>query len=266
MSDWRSYDDVAEAYERIHVPRLAEPARDLVSALDLGTGARVLDVGTGTGVAALAAMTAVEGDGSVVGVDPSVGMLRVGRRVRPRLRAVAAEVIDLPFRDAAFDAVIGSFVLAHFTKYQTALFELLRVLRPGGRLGMSAWADGQDELTKVWLDQVWTVVPRPVLDTAISAAIPWRERFRDREALEETLMDAGLRHVRIERRRYRFTYGLDEYVEGLATWATGRFVRSMLGERGFASFLERVRAVFGERFPDPVLDLRDVLIAVGTKP
>lgn len=266
MSDWRSYDGVAEIYERIHASRLAEPARDLVAAVDPPEGGRVLDVGTGTGVAAAEAVVALDGAGSVTGIDASVGMLAVARRVRPHLRVAAAEVIDLPFADGAFDVVIGNFVLAHFTKYQTALFDLLRVLRPGGRLALSAWSDGQDELTRVWLEQVGTVVPREVLESAISHAIPWRERFRDREALEEMLMDAGLRQVRIDRRQYRFTYGLDEYVEGLATWATGRFVRSMLGDHAFGAFLGRVRAVFGERFPDPVLDFRDVLIAVGTKP
>jgi hypothetical protein len=118
----------------------------------------------------------------------------------------------------------------------------------------------------VWRELVWSVVPREVLEPAISDAIPWRERFRSREALEETFLDAGLRHVRTERRQYRFTYGLDEYVDGLGTWATGRFVRSMLGPRAWPPFLERVRAEFHERFPDPVLDFRDVLIAVGTKP
>jgi hypothetical protein len=72
--------------------------------------------------------------------------------------------------------------------------------------------------------------------------------------------------VRIEKRQYRFRYTLDEYVEGLGTWAVGRFVRSMLGEEGWASLLQRVRAAFAERFADPVLDFRDVLLAVGTKP
>jgi hypothetical protein len=75
-----------------------------------------------------------------------------------------------------------------------------------------------------------------------------------------------LRQVRTEERRYRFTYTLDEYVEGLGTWATGRFVRSMLGDAGFASFLERARGVFGQRFADPVNDFRDVMLAVGVRP
>lgn len=266
MSGWRSYDAVAETYERIHAPRLLEPARDLVRAADPFPGARLLDVGTGTGIAAAEAAAAVGEAGSVIGIDGSTGMLAVARRVRPEIRTVAAVVIDLPFRDGAFDTVIGNFVLAHFTKYQTALHDLLRVLRPGGRLAMSAWADGQDELSRAWLETVWSVVPRQILEAALADAVPWQHRFRQRDPLEETFMDAGLRHVRIERRQYRFLYTLDDYVEGLGTWATGRFVRSMLGERGFESFLARVRETFGERFPDPVLDFRDVLVAVGTKP
>jgi hypothetical protein len=96
--------------------------------------------------------------------------------------------------------------------------------------------------------------------------LPWRERFRQRLPLEEALMEAGIRHVRTEVRRYRFQYSLDDYVEGLSTWATGRFVRYMLGESGFADFLRRVRVEFGERFADPVNDFREVLFATGTKP
>jgi ubiquinone/menaquinone biosynthesis C-methylase UbiE len=266
MSDWRSYDAVAETYERIHTPRLREPARDLIRAAGLSDGDRVLDVGTGTAVAAEEAVAAI-GDGrSVVGIDGSTGMLAVARRIRPHVRTIAAVVIDLPFREATFDAVIGNFVIAHFTKYQTALHDLLRVLRPGGRLAMTAWSDGQDELTRTWLELVWSVVPRDVLEAAMADAIPWRDRFRHRDTMEETLLDAGLRQVRTERRQYRFTYPLDEYVEGLGTWATGRFVRQMLGDRGFESLLARARDTFGERFADPVLDFRDVLVAVGSKP
>jgi SAM-dependent methyltransferase len=173
--------------------------------------------------------------------------------------------IDLPFRDGTFDAVLANFVIAHFTKYQTALHDMLRVLRPGGRLGVTAWSDGQDDLTRTWLELVHSVVPREVLQPAMDERLPWRDRFRDRAALEETLMAAGVRQVRTEVRTYRFRYALDEYVEGLGTWATGRFVRSMLGEAGFTSFLERARAVFAERFSDPVNDRRDVLFAVGAR-
>lgn len=263
MNDWRAYDDVAETYERIHAPRLAEPARDLVELAGVSANARILDVGTGTGVAAAAA---IEAGADAVGIDESIGMLRVGRGSRPAVRIAAAEAIDLPFRDGAFDAVLANFVIAHFTKYQTALYEMRRVLRPGGRMALTAWADGQDDLSRTWRELVESVVPREILDPTMAERLPWHDRFRDREALEEALIEAGLRKVRTEIRRYRFEFGLDEYVEGLTTWATGRFVRSMLGDQAFASFLQRVRTVFAERFADPLNDFREVAFATGLRP
>lgn len=263
VDDWRSYDRVAETYERIHAPRLAEPAADLVALTGVERGWRVLDVGTGTGVAARAA---AELGAHVVGVDESHGMLSVARNANGSVPFAVAEVIDLPFNDGGFDAVVGNFVIAHFTKYKTALFDMLRVIRPEGRIGVTAWADAEDDLSRTWLELVLTVVPREVLQPAMDQRLPWRERFRRREPLEEALMQAGVRRVRSEVRRYRFRYGLDEYVEGLATWATGRFVRSMLGEQAFGAFLARARGVFAERFADPVNDTREVLFATGTKP
>jgi ubiquinone/menaquinone biosynthesis C-methylase UbiE len=262
MDDWRSYDAVAETYARVHAPRLAEPAHDLVAIAEVRDGWRVLDVGTGTGVAAIAAEKA---GASAVGVDEATGMLREARAADGGLRLAAAEAIDLPFRDGSFDAVLANFVIAHFAKYKTALFDMLRVTRSGGRLAVSAWADGADDLTRTWLELVESVVPREVLQPAMDERLPWRERFRQRGPLEEALMEAGVRQVRTEMRQYRFTYTLDEYLEGMGTWATGRFVRSMLGEQAFAAFLQRAHVVFAERFADPVNDFREVLFASGTK-
>jgi ubiquinone/menaquinone biosynthesis C-methylase UbiE len=265
VDDWRSYDDVAETYERVHAPRVAEVARDVVAMAEVGPGRRVLDVGTGTGVAAQAAADVVGSPGMSVGIDHSIGMLQVGRRVRPGLPLVAASAIDLPFPDAAFDAVVANFVVSHFTKYQTALFDMIRVLRHDGHLAMSSWADKPDDLEKTWAELVESTVGPGLLADARRQAVPWAERFRDRTAIEETLIDAGLRHVRTERREYRFVYPLADYVDGLATWSTGRFVRSMLDDDGWARFLERAHRTFADRFADPLNDFREVWLAVGTK-
>ena len=261
MDDWRSYDDVAAIYERVHAPRFAEPARDLLTLADVGAGERVLDIGTGTGVAAEIA----RGLGAdATGVDASIGMLRAARAAHPDLRLAAAEAIDLPFRDGTFDAVVGTFVLAHFTRVETALFDLARVTRPRGRLAFTSWSDGRDAFTDTWLELVAEVVPTELLDPSVAKAVPNHDRFARREAVEQVLHDAGLRHVRTEPASYEWTYTLDDYLDGLQVWAVGRFVRGMLGD-GWDAFRAHARQVFAERFPDPLHDRRDVILAVATK-
>ena len=262
MDDWRSYDRTASLYERVHAPRFAEPARDLVKLAGVQSGDHVLDVGTGTGVAAAVAQ---EAGASVVGIDPSERMLDVARAAHPDIEFLAAQAIDLPFPDRSFDAVLGTFVLAHFTKVETALYDIMRVTKPGGVLGFTTWTDGRDAFTDTWRELVATVVPNDLLEPTMNKAIPNHERFTKRAAVEEVLLDAGLRHVRTEPMQYEWLYSRDEFIDGLTVWATGRFVREMLGEDGWDRFLERVRATFAERFPDPLHDRRDVLLAIATK-
>jgi ubiquinone/menaquinone biosynthesis C-methylase UbiE len=262
MDDWRSYDDVAATYERVHASRFSDAARDLTALAEVGPAMRVLDVGTGTGITAEAAASA---GARAVGVDCSVGMLREGRKARPSVPLAAAEAIDLPFRDRTFDAVLANFVIAHFTKADTALHDMLRVLRPGGRIAVSSWSDRPDTFSQTWQELVETIVPRPMLAPTYEQAVPGHDRFADRDALEQLFIDAGLRRVRSEPRRYRWTYSVDDYVDGIAVFATGRFVRQMLGEDGWTQFLARAKATFRGRFADPLNDFRDVLIAVGTK-
>ena len=265
MDDWRSYDRVAAPYERANGSRLIGPARDLIAmAGPLAGGARVLDVGTGTGVTASAAVQA--GAGMVVGLDPSLPMLETGIAARGGFRPVAGRAIDLPFRNGSFDLVSASFVLNHFTKYQTALADMVRVLRPGGRLVVATWGPGLDELQRAWRELVSTVVGADMLRDVLKQAVPWEDRFAQRAPLEEALRDAGLHHVRTEPTRYRFVYSIAEFLDGREAAATGRFVRSMLGDAGWTSFRERARATYTERFTDPLNDFRDVILAVATKP
>jgi ubiquinone/menaquinone biosynthesis C-methylase UbiE len=265
-ADWRTYDGIAETYERVSAPRTAQVAADLVAMASPPAGGRVLDVGTGTGVVAEAGQKAVGDDGVAVGVDASTGMLAVGSRVRPSLRLVAAEAIDLPFHDATFDVATAGFVLSHFTRYQTALFDMVRVLKPGGRLVASSWAGTDDEFQKTWRQLTDDVATHELVQDALDRAMPWEARFHDARLVDETLRAAGLHPVRVERREYRFRMSLEDYVASRETAASGRFVHDMLGPQDWEWFRQRAMATFRERFPDPLTDFRDVLLAMGTKP
>lgn len=116
--------------------------RRMVEAAGLAPGERVLDVGCGTGSTGLAAARRVGAEGEVTGIDPSPEM--IGRAIEKTAAAgltlefhtAGAEAIPLP--DASVDVAISSFAFHHLTPeiQRAGLAEILRTLRPGGRLAI----------------------------------------------------------------------------------------------------------------------------------
>jgi demethylmenaquinone methyltransferase/2-methoxy-6-polyprenyl-1,4-benzoquinol methylase len=102
--------------------------------LQLSPGDRALDLAAGTGVSTVE----LARDGvRAIACDFSLGMLRAGRAIKKRRRAVpfvAGDAMALPFRDGAFDAAVISFGLRNVSDVPLALREIARVVRPGGRL------------------------------------------------------------------------------------------------------------------------------------
>lgn len=261
--DWRSYDAVAEEYERVHAPYTAPVAADLLALTGAGADARVLDVGTGTALAVEAAQPSVS---LAVGVDPAPLLLGVARRRHPGVRVAAADVLDLPFREETFDAATANFALPYFRKLDTALFDVIRVLRRGGRLGASTWEWGDDELSGTWRRLAEETVGEQMLRTSVRDETPWAERLGNKAGLEQALRDAGLRPVSVEKRTYKVEMPLEDYILSQEVEAVGRFVRAMLGERLWEGFRARARNAYRERFGEHVVDFRYAFLAVGTKP
>jgi ubiquinone/menaquinone biosynthesis C-methylase UbiE len=261
--DWRSFDSVAEEYDRTRAPVHQPVAHDLVAALGPPREGGLLDVGTGTGVAAAAGASA--GWRPTIGLDRSFPMLTRARG-RGLGGLLAGSAIDLPFGDATFGAVAVQFALHTFPKYETALFDMMRVLRVEGRLGAATWAGQDDEFTRTWRSVADAYATKDLLDDALSKAAPWHQRFSDAGRLEETLRAAGLRNVAVERREYRATVSQDDYLLGRETSASGRFLKGMLGEALWQRFRSQVRETFRSRFSDPIGDTFEVLIGVGIKP
>jgi demethylmenaquinone methyltransferase/2-methoxy-6-polyprenyl-1,4-benzoquinol methylase len=94
-------------------------------------GQIILDLAAGTGSSSIVFMR--EGV-KVVAADFSQGMLEEGRRRHPELEFVFADAANLPFADQEFDTVTISFGIRNVEKAEVALEEMLRVLKPGGKL------------------------------------------------------------------------------------------------------------------------------------
>ncbi|NUO57160.1 MAG: demethylmenaquinone methyltransferase [Hamadaea sp.] len=129
------FDGVADRYDRTNTilsfGRDRSWRRATSAALDLRRGERVLDLGAGTGISTV---DLGRSGAYAVGADISLGMLGVGRRVRPQVPLVAGDALALPFADASFDAVTISFALRNVNDTAGALREMARVTKPGGRL------------------------------------------------------------------------------------------------------------------------------------
>lgn len=261
--DWRSYDRVAEEYDRVRAPIHEPAAHDLVEVMGTPADGGFLDVGAGTGVVAAAAEAA--GWRPTVAVDRSLPML-VRARGRGVHRLALADAVDLPFRDGRFGAVAGGFLLHVVPNYETLLFDMARVLRPGGALGAATWDWSRDEFSDTWRSVAETFTTKDLLDDAMRRAAPWAERFSKPDPLKEALREAGLRNIRVDRRQHRATVSIEDYLAGREISALGRFLREIQGETLWERFRERVAATFRERFADPIGDTNDVLLAVGTKP
>ncbi len=130
----RRYDRIAPVYDLIEAPAelvLRGWRRELWARAPAG---RVLEVGVGTGKN----LPHHRSRCSVTAIDISEGMLGRARRRAERLGSpvelLGADVQCLPFDDDSFEAVIGSFVFCSVPDPVLGLQELLRVVRPGGKL------------------------------------------------------------------------------------------------------------------------------------
>ena len=169
----------------------------LAEAADVRAGEKVLDVAAGNGNATLAAARRFA---HVTSTDYVPALLDKGRA-----RAAAeglpvqfqlADVEALPFADARFDLVLSTFGCMFAPDQRRVASEMLRVLRPGGRIGMANWTPGGfiGRLFKV----IGTHVPPPA---GLASPLLWGT-----EAHLAELFGARAGRIRAERRLFNFRY------------------------------------------------------------
>jgi len=251
---------IALSYDRMGF--LALTARHLVAAAALRPGQQVLDVATGTGTAALEAAAAVGVGGEVVGLDLSAPMLaqaRVRAGGLPGVQFLEGDAMRLPFPDERFDVVLCASALFFMPDLVAALQEWRRVLRPGGRVGFSAFAPG----LMAPLPAMWAAALAP---TGLKAAGPPIGRLPSAERARELLTEAGfaVERAAVERVPYRLDRPEDRWddieagLEGLALRELSPPVRAALRERHLAE----LSAVFGGK---PLTVELPLIVAFGRR-
>jgi SAM-dependent methyltransferase len=168
----------------------------LCEAVDVSAGWRVLDVAAGNGNASLAAARR----GCEVTAADYVEALLGHTRLRAeadglRLATRVADAEDLPFDDGTFDAVLSTFGVMFTPNPERAAGELLRVCRPGGRIGLANWTPTG------FVGQMFKIVGQHVPPPAgVPSPLAWGTEDR----LQELFGDGA--DVAVTRRQFTFRF------------------------------------------------------------
>jgi SAM-dependent methyltransferase len=174
----------------------------LCEALDVAAGERVLDVAAGNGNAALAAARR----GCEVTASDYVPALLEGTRARAAAEGLTIAVKEadaeaLPFDDGTFDVVLSTFGVMFTPDQERSASELLRVCRPGGRVGLTNWTP------EGFIGQMFKVVGRYAPPPAgVRPPLEWGTEARLAE-----LFGTEVLTLEVQRREFVFRYRSAEH-------------------------------------------------------
>lgn len=241
-------------------PFFSYPGIRLVELAGVQPGTQVLDVCTGIGAVLLPATGAVGLDGHVTGIDIVEEMVRgaatdIVQRGLSNAHAQQMDAERLEFPDASFDYVLCGFGIGLIPDLNGALKEMLRVLKPGGVLAASTWAEG-NELAAIYRQLADDFrVPQPCLGS---------NRLSTAPLLNEALESAGCASVQVTAEQVKVIFdSKQEY------WAQRMPIEQLAAEE-LASDRQGPfrRAVFDLLedyiYVDGVHEVRNVLYAVAT--
>lgn len=247
-------------FHRIGVTQVVVGER-LVRAVRVHAGQQVLDVAAGAGNTSLAAARRF---GEVTATDFVPDLLATAaRRAEAEglpLKTDVADAQNLPFADASFDVVLTTFGAMFAPDQEKTASELLRVLKPGGRLGMANWTPSG------FVGQLFAVGAKHV-PPAPGLYPP--SRWGTGEGLQELLGSRGA-SLEMRERETEFIYPSADYMlELYRTWfgptATGFASLDEAGQQAYAADLMALYADWNQGPGDTVLIPASYLEVVATK-
>jgi len=264
----RVFSQAATIYDRVGPGIFSYFGQRLVDVAEIPAGANVLDVAAGRGALLFPAAAKVGPAGHVTAIDFSPDMVRETAKDIESRKLHHAEICQMDaeqvtFADGSFDWVVCGFALWMFAEPSRVLREFYRVLRRGGRVGLSTWA--VDNPSQVLCHEVL----RPFVPAPAPKSMATKDdlKFDTSSHLETALRQAGFADIQIALEEKDFVYRSEEqYWSSL--WSAG--LRRQL-EKMTPELLEKAKSEVIRKFqafkqPDGFHKMNRALFAIGTKP
>ncbi|MEO6714664.1 MAG: methyltransferase domain-containing protein [Mycobacteriales bacterium] len=182
----------------------------LLDAIGASPGVRLLDVGCGPGVLS---RRALERGCAVDGIDVTDSMIEIARSSLPSATFVQGDVqAGLPFGDNAFHAVAGNMVVHHLSQPERAMPHLLRVLAPGGKLGLTMWDPPADNPAQGIFPEAVALAGAPT-----PPGVPVLKGRPDDAFFTELLTAAGLREADVTHIHFEFVVAPEQWWDAVIT-------------------------------------------------
>ncbi|MCB0689483.1 MAG: class I SAM-dependent methyltransferase, partial [Saprospiraceae bacterium] len=160
---WNKFSPGWKKWDLFTMDFLESQGKEIIKALQLDPHDQVLDIASGTGEPGLTIAGILTG-GTVTAVDLSEGMLRIAQEKAEyqglqNFNTLVADACELPFADHSFDAISCRLGFMFFPDMLVAAKEMLRVLKPGGRLATTVWGE---PAKNVWITAIMGAIKRNI--------------------------------------------------------------------------------------------------------
>lgn len=197
---WNEASGLAWVEMQATLDRMLAPFCDrLIAEAFPGEGKAVLDVGCGAGATTLAMARRLGGDGLCLGADisgPLVEAAKARAEDLPQTAFIQADAQTHAFDAGNFDVVISRFGVMFFDDPEAAFANLLRAVKPGGRLIFVAWRSAAENPFMTAAARAAAPYLPPMTPPAPGA--PGQFAFADRDYVRDVLSTAGWRDIAVE--------------------------------------------------------------------